>query len=84
MGFEWDLAAILSFRQKRRTHPVIPEEVLLCEFPYEGVELEVVEGIDALDVAEAVIQNASQLNEFGTEEYWGVTFKKLFKTSSTN
>lgn len=58
------------------TYPVVPEVVSLGQLLNAGVDLEVVEDIDALNVTEAVIQDACQLrgnNRKMPQELWVYT-----------
>lgn len=42
---------------------VVSKEISFCEFPYVGINFEVVEDVDALNVTETVVQNTCQLRE---------------------
>lgn len=63
---------------ERGSHPVVSEVVLLRQLLEQREDLEVVEDVNALHVAEAVVQDSSQLCGVETEiEFITKKFKKI-------
>lgn len=60
---------------ERSTYSVVSEVVSLCQLLEQRVDLEVVEDVDALHVAEAVVQDSRQLR--GRQKNLNV-FQKVF------